>query len=156
MGGGAPPDAMAACARAASRIARNILACWSTLPARCCARWPDAGRSIARSSRDGRAGRAWIGDRLGAASRELSRTSALLRAMDAADLRDRRVLLAGRCALEGTRSPLASPVVAPPVGASRRNCGALVARKIHDGGGRRPVAAPASFRRCRDGWSDFF
>ncbi|KZT76514.1 hypothetical protein F511_46461 [Dorcoceras hygrometricum] len=25
-----------------------------------------------------------------------------------------------------------------------------------DGGGRRPVAAPASFRRCRDGWSDFF
>ncbi|KZV26212.1 hypothetical protein F511_44396 [Dorcoceras hygrometricum] len=80
----------------------------------------------------------------------------LLRAMDAADLRDRRVLLAGRCALEGTRSPLASPVVAPPVGASRRNCGALVARKIHDGGGRRPVAAPASFRRCRDGWSEFF
>ncbi|KZV28728.1 hypothetical protein F511_13969 [Dorcoceras hygrometricum] len=25
-----------------------------------------------------------------------------------------------------------------------------------DGGGRRPVAAPASFRRCRDGWFDFF
>ncbi|KZT75329.1 hypothetical protein F511_47646 [Dorcoceras hygrometricum] len=24
------------------------------------------------------------------------------------------------------------------------------------GGGRRPAAAPASFRRCRDGWSKFF
>ncbi|KZV07174.1 hypothetical protein F511_45343 [Dorcoceras hygrometricum] len=23
-------------------------------------------------------------------------------------------------------------------------------------GGRRPAAAPASLRRCRDGWSDFF
>ncbi|KZT75886.1 pentatricopeptide repeat-containing protein-like [Dorcoceras hygrometricum] len=29
MGGGAPPDAMAACARAASRITRDIPACWS-------------------------------------------------------------------------------------------------------------------------------
>ncbi|KZT75688.1 hypothetical protein F511_47287 [Dorcoceras hygrometricum] len=147
---------MATCARETSRIARNILACWSMLPARCCTRWPDAGRSIAHSSRDGRTGRAWIGDRLGAASRELLRTAVLLRAMDAADLRDRRVLLAGHCALEGTRSPLASPVVAPPIGASRRDCAALVARKIHGGGGRRPAAAPASLRRCRDGWSEFF
>ncbi|KZT75360.1 hypothetical protein F511_47615 [Dorcoceras hygrometricum] len=24
------------------------------------------------------------------------------------------------------------------------------------GGGRRPAAAPASLRRCRDGWSEFF
>ncbi|KZV27662.1 hypothetical protein F511_42820 [Dorcoceras hygrometricum] len=30
MGGGTPPDAMAACARATSRIARDILACWSS------------------------------------------------------------------------------------------------------------------------------
>ncbi|KZV42500.1 hypothetical protein F511_20953 [Dorcoceras hygrometricum] len=29
-------------------------------------------------------------------------------------------------------------------------------RKIHGGGGRQPVAAPVSPRRCRDGWSDFF
>ncbi|KZV55752.1 hypothetical protein F511_21383 [Dorcoceras hygrometricum] len=33
-----------------------------------------------------------------------------------------------------------------------RSCGA---RDLF-GGGRRPAAAPASLRRCRDGWSDFF
>ncbi|KZT76747.1 hypothetical protein F511_46228 [Dorcoceras hygrometricum] len=32
---------------------------------------------------------------------------------------------------------------------------ALAAHVISDGG-RRPAAAPGSFRRCRDGWSDFF
>ncbi|KZV06726.1 hypothetical protein F511_45792 [Dorcoceras hygrometricum] len=29
-------------------------------------------------------------------------------------------------------------------------------REIRGGGGRRPAAAPASLRRCRDGWSEFF
>ncbi|KZV16434.1 hypothetical protein F511_29120 [Dorcoceras hygrometricum] len=32
---------------------------------------------------------------------------------------------------------------------------ALAAHVISDGG-RRPVAAPASLRRCRNGWSEFF
>ncbi|KZV46446.1 hypothetical protein F511_11297 [Dorcoceras hygrometricum] len=46
----------------------------------------------------------------------------------------------------------ASPMVVPPIGASRRDCAALVAREILRGGaaGRPPL------RRCRDGWSDFF
>ncbi|KZV25852.1 hypothetical protein F511_29129 [Dorcoceras hygrometricum] len=37
------------------------------------------------------------------------------------------------------------------VGRAMRDCAALVARKIVDGGRR-----PASLRRCRDGWSNFF
>ncbi|KZT76244.1 hypothetical protein F511_46730 [Dorcoceras hygrometricum] len=32
---------------------------------------------------------------------------------------------------------------------------ALAAHVISDGG-RRPAAAPATLRRCRDGWSEFF
>ncbi|KZV19642.1 hypothetical protein F511_43061 [Dorcoceras hygrometricum] len=33
---------------------------------------------------------------------------------------------------------------------------AMATAAIFVGGGRRPAAAPASLRRCRDGWSEFF
>ncbi|KZT75314.1 hypothetical protein F511_47661 [Dorcoceras hygrometricum] len=56
-------------------------------------------------------------------------------------------LLAGRCALSATSC--ARPCVA--LGATSR---AAVVRFSY--GGRRPAAAPAKLRRCRDGWSDFF
>ncbi|KZV16747.1 hypothetical protein F511_40822 [Dorcoceras hygrometricum] len=37
-----------------------------------------------------------------------------------------------------------------------RACALCAACDFVGGGGRRPIAAPASLRRCRDGWSEFF
>ncbi|KZV13534.1 hypothetical protein F511_45302 [Dorcoceras hygrometricum] len=69
-----------------------------------------------------------------------------------------------RCATLSRRCALRWPIVA-------RRCAVLVARKragratlratscaavrFFSCGGRRPAAAPAMLRRCRDGWSDF-
>ncbi|KZU16829.1 hypothetical protein F511_45983 [Dorcoceras hygrometricum] len=63
-------------------------------------------------------------------------------------------MLAGRI---DTRGALVDVLVR--AGRVMRDCVALVARKIRGGGAagrRRSGVAPASFRRCRDGWSDFF
>ncbi|KZV38879.1 hypothetical protein F511_44187 [Dorcoceras hygrometricum] len=48
MGGGVPPDAMAACARAASRIASDILTCWSNDDAPCRAWISATGRAASQ------------------------------------------------------------------------------------------------------------
>ncbi|KZT75355.1 GATA type zinc finger transcription factor family protein [Dorcoceras hygrometricum] len=69
-----------------------------------------------------------------------------------------RSTLEARCAHDGCARFVHDGCVrfAHDVASPWRGVSHAVAARFVDGGGRRPIAAPASFRRCRDGWSNFF
>ncbi|KZV13696.1 hypothetical protein F511_45140 [Dorcoceras hygrometricum] len=160
MGGGAPLDAMAACARVASRIARDVGLVQAPPSQSLATHWPisctrwrlEDGRRLAPLLRVV-AGRWWMDARAGrAASRKRCTICRLLRMLlaDAGRSPRRRwpawsttlaarwlrAMRSGRVTLRAASCAAAAifVVVAPPS----------------------PAAAPASLRRCRDGWSDFF
>ncbi|KZV15882.1 hypothetical protein F511_21847 [Dorcoceras hygrometricum] len=128
--------------RAASRYRREMVRrCWTMRKAR----WPAV---FARD--DGRCWKRWstLAER---PLRDEARTCA-------ATPRDSRRLLAGRSDAGWTRCASSRPLLVEALHAA--GCALPCALEAHvifvDGGAAGRPAAPASLRRCRDGWSDFF